>query len=149
MDETPDRESVIELLEKLGDTDDTEVLNAARLLHTQVTGSGLTWNDLLVPDEDAAPAEEPDDYDDSEDDSDEPVEASDVDAEPVATGDAAEDTKLIERLLARKDTSSELREELEGYKDDIKEGDFTTADRKYLQALHKRLSGMSKSKAKD
>lgn len=178
MDENPDRNKVIELLEKLGDTDDAEVISSARQLHQHVSGSGLSWNDLLVPDGDAVPVEDYaddvadlDDSDGDEDDDvadlddsdgdeddvvvdlddsddDETPEELDEVAEAVPTGEAADDLKLIEQLLARKETSSNLREELEGYKEDIKEGDFTTADRNYLQALQQRLSTKPKARAK-
>lgn len=160
MDENPDRDKVIELLEKLGDADDAEVISSARQLHEYVSGSGLAWDDILVPDGDAVPTEDEVEVDDeAEDEDDHVVDLDDTDddeepeeldaaAETVPTGEAAEDLKLIEQLLGRKDTSSNLREELEGYKEDIKEGDFTTADRNYLQALQKRLSTKPKARAK-
>jgi len=155
MSENPDRDGVIELLGKLGDPDDAEALAAARKLHEQISGAGLTWDDLLIPEEGATVsgasivADDDDDYDDVEDaDDGDPGPAAD-DGEAVATGEAATDLKLIERLLSGKEVSSSLREELEGYKEDIKEGEFTTSDRRYLEALDKRLSGTSKSRAKD
>lgn len=151
MEGTPDRETVIGLLEKLGESDDSEALAAARDLHGLISGSGLTWDDLLVPDGDTAAASEA--YDDSDDDDDDDDEEEAVvpefDDEVVPTGEAADDVKLIERLLERKDISAALREELEGYKEDIKEGEFTASDRQYLEALQKRLSGTSKSRAKE
>lgn len=145
MSENPDRDGVIELLEKLGDDDDAEVLAAARKLHAQVSNSGLTWDDLLLP-EDGAATDITEDED--EDGAADAGPSEDV-GEVVASGEAAGDMKLIERLLAGKDISAMLREELGGYKEDIKEGEFTTADRRYLQALEKRLSGSSKSKGRD
>ena len=145
MEETPDRDSVIELLETLGDPDDAAALAAARKLHDQVAASGLTWDDLLVPDADAA---EPDEQWDDED-GDESAASEPIDDAVVPSGEAAGDLALIDRLLARKDISSDFREELDGYKDDIKEGEFTTADRTYLQALSNRLGKPSKSRGKD
>jgi hypothetical protein len=110
----------------------------------------LTWDDLLVPDEDVAAAPEPDDDDDSEeDDGGGDAETPHVAEEPVPSGESGDDIKLIERLLGRKGVSSALREELEGYKGDIEAGEFTTADRQYLEALRKRLSSASKSRSKD
>jgi hypothetical protein len=155
MDNTPDRESVIELLEKLGESGDTEVLATARDLHGMISNSGLTWDDLLVPDADTAAA--PDTYDDFDEDENDDDETEDGEAMPdpefddqvVPSGEAGEDTKLITRLLERKEISASLREELEGYKEDIKEGDFTAADRQYLKALRNRLSSSSKSRTKD
>jgi hypothetical protein len=157
MEGTPDRAAVIDLLEKLGESDDSEALAAARDLHGLVSGSGLTWDDLLVPDGEAAGAS--DAYDDSDDndlddddvDEGEEEEAGDseLDEQVVPTGETADDIKLIDSLLERKDISAALREELEGYKEDIKEGDFTASDRQYLGALQKRLSGTPKKRAKE
>lgn len=147
MNETPDRENVIALLEKLGDPDDGEALSAARQLHGLISETGLTWDDLLVPDGDtaaAAPVELDDESDD--DDSDEPAAWDDA---VVPSGEAADDVRQIERLLDRKDISADLREELEGYKEDIREGEFTAADRKYLAALGKRLTRGPKSRSKE
>lgn len=150
MDGTPDREAVIDLLEKLGEPDDSEALAAARDLHGLISGSGLTWDDLLVPDGDTAAASETyDDSDDEDDDDEEETVEPEADDQVVPTGEAADDVKLIESLLERKGISAALREELEGYKEDIKEGEFTASDRQYLEALQKRLSSSSKSRAKE
>lgn len=149
MDGTPDRDGVIELLEKLGDPDDGEALSAARKLNELISESGLTWNDLLVPDEDAAAATAEPEDDSDDDDADGSEDLSDWDDTIVASGETSEDARQIDRLLARKDISADLREELEGYKADIKEGEFTAADRKYLAALSKRLASASKSRSKD
>lgn len=148
MEKTPDRESVIELLEKLGDPDDSQSLAAARELHGFVSGSGLSWDDLLVPDGEAAAT--PQSYDDDDDDFDGADEnESSFDDQVVPAGDAAADVKRIDQLLNRSDISASLREELEGYKEDIEEGDFTASDRQYIEALQKRLSGSSKKRPKE
>lgn len=152
MDNTPDRESVIELLEKLGEPEDTAALAAARDLHGMISNAGMTWDDLLVPDADAAAVSETyDDLDEEEEEEEEETATPepDFDDQVVPSGDAGDDVKLIARLLERKEISAPLREELEGYKEDIKEGDFTAADRQYLKALRNRLSSASKSRAKD
>ena len=47
----------------------------------------------------------------------------------------------IDSLLAAEGLSDDTREELEDYKQDITNGDFTEADSQYLRALAKRLSG--------
>ena len=146
MENTPDRDNVIELLEQLGEPDDVQALSAARNLHGIISGSGLTWDDLLVPDGEATTGQ--DHYGDEKfDDADEGE--PDFDDEVVPTGEAAADIKNIVKLLERKDISAALREELEGYKEDIEEGDFTASDRQYLSALQKRLSGSSKKRTKD
>ena len=145
MENTPDRDNVIELLEQLGEPDDVQALSAARNLHGIISGSGLTWDDLLVPDGEATTGQ--DHYGDEEfDDADEGK--PDCADEVVPTGEAAADIKNIVKLLERKDISAALREELEGYKEDIEEGDFTASDRQYLSALQKRLSGSSKKRTK-
>jgi hypothetical protein len=51
----------------------------------------------------------------------------------------ADSMALIGELLAKPDISADMREELEGYKADIAAGEFTTGDRRYLSAVHKRL----------
>lgn len=144
MENTPDRESVIELLERLGQPDDSQSLAAARELHGLVSGSGLSWDDLLVPDGEAAAT--PHSYADAGDDGED---ESSFDDQVVPTGDAAGDVKRIDQLLNRSDISASLREELEGYKEDIDEGEFTASDRQYLVALQKRLSGSSKKRSKE
>ena len=146
MENTPDRDNVIELLEQLGEPDDVQALSAARNLHGIISGSGLTWDDLLVPDGEATTGQDHD-GDEEFDDADEGE--PDFDDEVVPTGEAAADIKNIVKLLERKDISAALREELEGYKEDIEEGDFTASDRQYLSALQKRLSGSSKKRTKD
>lgn len=118
-----DRATFIELLEKLRQDDDAEVLAAAREITKRMDEGGVAWDQILV-DPDA---------EDADDDFDE-----DLDDEPL--GEAADDSALIESLLAREDLSDEMREELEGYKDDIAEGEFTASDSRYLNALAKRLT---------
>ena len=59
--------------------------------------------------------------------------------EPVSDAAASGADGQIDALLARSDLSDELREELEGYKEDIAEGEFTASDAKYVDALARRL----------
>jgi hypothetical protein len=63
--------------------------------------------------------------------------------EPGTGGGNADSLALIDKLLARRGISEDLREELTGYKDDIAGGEFADADRRYLRALGKRLSKRS------
>jgi hypothetical protein len=51
-----------------------------------------------------------------------------------------EDRLLIERVLALPGVSPALREELDGYREDIEAGRLTSADRRYLIALRQRLA---------
>ena len=50
MSVTLERKQVIELLDKLGSDQDEDALAAARMLHKQISGSGMSWDDLLVGD---------------------------------------------------------------------------------------------------
>jgi len=136
MSEPLERETVIELLDRLGSERDEDVLAAARALHAQITNAGMRWQDLLVGDESTAPDEPA-----SEDVTDETNEEDDA-PEPATkfTGDESETPGLIDKLLAREGNSEAFREELEEYKADLAKGDFEPADHRYIQALHARLS---------
>lgn len=54
---------------------------------------------------------------------------------------AAEDRSMIDRVLKNYDISPQTREDLEDLKQDLDEGEFTDDDRRYVQALEKRLRG--------
>ena len=143
MEEVPQRVLVV-----TPHANDAEVLAAGRALHAKIDEMGVGWGQLLVPDEVDVPdtAEAFDDEDgDGDGDADDADDASaDDDFEPV--GDAVDDIKSIDRLLAANGISAEFRDELQGYKEDIKENEFGAADRRYIQALQKRLAGGKKSK---
>lgn len=141
-----DRDELISLLESLGSDNDDEVLAAARVLDTKVKAAEAEWSALLAPGNGAdgedtggaghAPGLESGlesglDLGDLGNLDDLPQEESARNAESLA---------LIEKLLAKRDNSEELRDELEGYKADIAEGEFTERDHRYLRALCKRLS---------
>ena len=119
-----DRAALVELLDRLGSSDDATVLEAARALHRKAAEYGLSWDELLRLDQDdpEAVAEE----------SDEGQEA------PAASGDAAETVRLIDRLL-RKGVSDNLREDLIDMKRQLGNGELAQEDRRYLRALAKRL----------
>ncbi len=131
MTEPLKRDEVVGLLKRLGSEPDEEVLEAARQVHARITAAGMTWDELLIPDQ---AADDTDDapYEDLEDESAEPA------AETV--GKNAESLTLIDKLLAKSGISPDLREELKGYKADIAEGAFREADRRYLRAISERLS---------
>ncbi len=158
MTEPLERDEVVGLLKKLGSEPDEDVLEAARQVHARITAAGMTWDDLLVPDEGAEDTDDADDTDDT-DDADDADDADDIDdadsaddtgyedledesAEPTAetAGKNAASLTLIGKLLAKSGISQDLREELEGYKADIAEGDFGEGDRRYLRAISQRLS---------
>ena len=129
MSEELDRENLIGLLEKLGAELDEDVLSAARVISAQVAASGQTWDRLLTE------PEMPEADWDAPKEADEEAPAS---PEEAAAGDR-EALSLIAKLLAKPDLYAETRQELEGYKEDIAEGEFTGADRKYLRSLHARI----------
>ena len=142
MDQNLERDTVIELLGRLGDEDDESVLAAARSLHATVRDANVNWNDLLFPDGDMEVDidDDPDDHEheqdhDYNDDDDEIVD----DIAESVIADSADILVLIDSLSSNPDVSAALQEELEGYKDDIREGDFTTSDAAYLKALAERL----------
>jgi hypothetical protein len=132
-----DRPGIIELLGRLGAESEQTVVQAARELHAKVGESGLTWDDLLRPESDiaGADAERQDASLDTTLDADQPVENA---GEPSAA-DKAEAARLIERLLARKNLSSNLREDLADLKSTIVDGTFDATDSRYVRALAKRL----------
>ncbi len=141
------REDVIELLNRLGSDRDEDVLEAAREVHTRIAAANMTWDELLVPDQADDADDEYDESEDSEDSEDsDAIEAPDPDdeeaTEPAGAPDAknAESLALIDKLLAMRGISTDLREELKGYKTDIAEGEFETRDHRYLRAVHARLS---------
>ncbi len=150
MAEDLDREEIIGLLESLGSERDEDVVEAAREIHARVTAAGVTWDALLAPVgtavDEAFEEETADDEAFEEGTADEeaaePAKGNGEDAAPAAARgrDNKESLALIARLLAKPDISKAMREELQGYKVDIAEGEFEDMDRKYLRALYARLT---------
>ncbi len=92
MTEPLKRDEVVGLLKRLGSEPDEDVLEAARQVHARITAAGMTWDDLLVPDQAADEADDFDDTDDAEDtdDTDDAEDAEDFDDTDDA--DDADDT---------------------------------------------------------
>lgn len=136
-----DRQSIVELLGRLGEENEQTVVQAARELHAKVSQSGLSWDDLLRPEAQIAATDaerqdvSPDVSPDAPSDADQPVEA----AGELSAADKAEAARLIDRLLARKNLSSNLREDLADFKRTIADGSFDATDSRYVRALAKRL----------
>ena len=128
-----DRQTFIDLLDKLGDQSDDEALTAARDLHAQLVVSGLTWDDLLLPEESSPESEEPDL------ESEEPDLETEVGEFLLSEEEIKEALALISQITEF-GVSKETREELEDYKTDINDGEFEQMDLSYLRALHKRLA---------
>ena len=140
MSVTLERNKVIELLDKLGTEQDEDVLAAARMLHSQSTESGLGWGDLLVGDEPEVEDEAQVDPLPAEGDENDDIAEDTVEPDKKFTGDETPTLSLIEKLLARDGISSEFREELEGYKTDISDGEFDSSDHRYVHAVYARLT---------
>jgi hypothetical protein len=141
------RGELISLLERLGDDADERAIEAARTIHQRVTSTGVTWDELLVPEGVDEPGEDPDDDLDEDEDEDiglgpeegAPLEQSKDEGTPLEQGKHAVALALIDDLLAR-DISETAREELLGYREDIAEGEFDGSDLTYLRALGARLT---------
>ena len=140
MSVTLERNKVIELLDKLGSEQDEDVLAAARMLHSQITESGMGWEDLLVGDEPEVEEEAQVDSLPDEGDENDDIAEDTVEPDTRFTGDETQTLSLIEKLLARDGISSEFREELEEYKTDISDGIFESNDHRYVHAVYARLT---------
>ncbi len=129
MNEPLERNQIIQLLTNLGKEQDDEVLSAARSLHSRVTESGLTWEDLLVEDQSEINNEYQDNYLKDEDEN-----------SPEINVDETQTLSLIEKLLANDNFSSDLHEELMEYQTEISDGKFEPRDHRYVHALYNRLT---------
>ena len=132
-----DRPAIVELLGRLGEDNEQTVVQAARELHTKVAQSGLTWDDLLRPESEigGTDAESHEAAADAVSD----AEPSSATAGDLSAADKAEAARIIDRLLARKNLSSTLREDLADLKTTIVDGTFDASDSRYIRALAKRL----------
>ena len=126
---------LLERLERLGAEDDAEALQAARELAARVSDGGLDWDDLIAPEDPPDDDFDSTDYDLEEDGEDDSEEG------PPLEGDGSAEAQLLQKLLERKDNSRVLKEELqEMRRDAASEEGLSDMDRRYIQALAKRLS---------
>ena len=130
MTEPLNRDQVIALLDSLGSERDEDVLAAARDVHTKITAAGLSWQELMRPEADA---------DETSGNGEASIEEPPEPETPPPFKSKTEAKTLIGKLLAKRGISEDLRQELEGYKTDIAEGEFGQGDLKYLRAISKRL----------
>lgn len=140
-----DRDEMIELLNRLGGDADADVLAAAKDVHGRLAAAGVTWDDLLVPQDSGEEADEEDDEGEEGDDVDYDDEVDDEPDDDAVAPDKkaakeAETLALIDELLARSDNSEDLIEELNEYKEQIADDDFFEGDHRYVRALHQRLT---------
>ena len=166
MTEDMDRDTFMKICDRMMADDDAEALGAAREIREKLVAAGLTWDDVLAPqdlgedavvedevveeegdeeeaDDDFADADEiVDDVEEDNDEDEEVEEEAEAEESVDAKGDAgvnAEALATINRLLAQSDISASLREELDDYKIDIEDGEFDAGDRKYIKSLAARL----------
>lgn len=137
------REELIQLLSNLGDENDEVVLSAAKEIGGKIREAGVQWDDLLIPESGPEIPESEPEIEEAEDDDVAAEAEEDGDSETDSSSpppDDQESLKLIEKLLAKSDLSEGMRDELEMYRDDINDGDFSNMDRKYVRALYERLT---------
>ena len=125
---------LLERLERLGAEDDAEALQAARELAARVSEGELDWDDLIAPEDPPDDDFASDDYDIEADDED------DAEDGPALEGDGSAEMQLLARLLERKGNSRALKEELQEIRKEAARDGLSAMDRRYLQALAKRLS---------
>ena len=118
MTEPLERDEVVGLLKRLGSEPDEEVLEAARQVHARITAAGMTWDDLLVPDQAADDTDDTDEAEDT-DDADDADDSDDIDdAEDADDTDDIDDTD---------DAEYEDLEDLEDLEDESAEPAAETA----------------------
>lgn len=131
---------LLERLERLGAEDDADALQAARELAARVSDGGLDWDDLIAPEDPPDADFDSDDYDIEADDDLDADGGEDAEDGPPLEGDGSEEMQLLQRLLERKGNSRALKEELQEIRRDAASDGLSDMDRRYLQALAKRLS---------
>ncbi len=154
-----DRSALVALLEKLGNDNDEDVLSAARQAHALVAAAGASWSELMASDRIAvnnyAPSDEDRETDgiveDDQDNGWDDIGANMVEGTDLAnladattspsgaTRDHADILRLLDRLLAQEKGDPEFCAELDGYKQDIANGEFDDRDRSYVRDLYDRL----------
>jgi hypothetical protein len=141
-----DRDGLIALLQQLNSDEDERVLAAARALRGGMRATGKTWDDLLRDSKDEPRAKSVVEDDVEDDEADEADEADEVDEDNAINASSSSSMtnddalKLIERMIKKFKVSAMMREELEGYKEDITDGEFDADDQRYLQSLYDRLA---------
>lgn len=119
-----DRSRLVELLNQLGDEKDETALAAAREAGRIVRDAGESWTSLLAPEERESAA-------------------AGLETVPAASkapsGDQSDISRVVERLLARKDISETLRSDLTDFRQAIAAGKLDKMDADYIRALAKRL----------
>jgi hypothetical protein len=157
-----ERGDFLTLLEKLKSEEDDEVLGVVRDINAKMTVAGVSWDDLLISQdetqEDSADETQEDSADETQEDSaDETQEdsadddkdedgqksgrenVSDDNFEPLNDEERQEAENLINAIKGMK-VSEATKQEIDEYRDDLREGEFEQMDLRYLRALKARLS---------
>ncbi len=130
-----DRDRLIALLERLGGSDDKDVLAAGREIARSVNEAGKSWDKIL-----AAP-NRPADPEPSDPASEPPAESPPSDpGEKLTADEAAQAAAEIAAVLAIKSISDSTRSEIEDLRGDLAQGKFGRGDLRYVRALRARIS---------
>ena len=133
-----ERDDFLVLLEKLKSEDDKEILSAARDINAKMTVAGVSWDDLLISQDE--PIENIDaSHDNDHGNQNDANEHTDDNFETLNDDESQEAISLIKTIENMK-VSETTKQELSEYKDDLKEGEFEKMDLRYLRALKARLS---------
>ncbi len=143
-----ERDDFIALLEKLKGEDEADILAAVRDLNAKMTVAGVSWDDLLISQDDTPAATDYSDDDEDEDEDEdegegegevEQAEDDDSDLKPLSAEEKVEAASLIAAIRGM-EISDLTKDELEEYEDDLEHGEFEQMDLRYLKALKARLS---------
>lgn len=133
-----ERDDFLVLLEKLKGEDDKEILSAARDINAKMTVAGVSWDDLLISQDEAIENIDSSHDNDHGNQNDE-NEQTDDNFEALNDEESQEAISLI-KTIGNMKVSETTKQELSEYKDDLKEGEFEKMDLRYLRALKARLS---------
>ncbi|HIF60992.1 MAG TPA: hypothetical protein EYQ26_16145 [Rhodospirillales bacterium] len=133
-----ERGDFLALLEKLKSEEDDEVLGVVRDINAKMTVAGVSWDDLLISQDETQEDSADDDKDeDGQESGRENV--SDDNSEPLNDEERQEAENLINAIKGMK-VSEATKQEIDEYRDDLREGEFEQMDLRYLRALKARLS---------
>jgi hypothetical protein len=133
-----ERGDFLTLLEKLKSEEDDEVLGVVRDINAKMTVAGVSWDDLLISQDETQEDSADDDKDeDGQESGRENV--SDDNFEPLNDEERQEAENLINAIKGMK-VSKATKQEIDEYRDDLREGEFEQMDLRYLRALKARLS---------
>ena len=133
-----ERGDFLALLEKLKSEEDDEVLGVVRDINAKMTVAGVSWDDLLIS-QDVTQEDSADDDKDEDGQESGRENVSDDNFEPLNDEERQEAENLISAIKGMK-VSKATKQEIDEYRDDLREGEFEQMDLRYLRALKARLS---------